>query len=126
MAWEDHPPRESLERILGYLEYIAVEQMDSRDAVWIRLRHYYLNALRTEVVSGSVRYLLYLDVGTTVAMAQLQLLRDGMLNKWPVILYYLDDSVSTRTDPTGHRLVYEVMVKPIPIDESRLMLDEYD
>ncbi len=101
-------PRDALERAVGYVQYVAVEQMDGRDAIVFRLEEweYYVDTV-------SKRYAIYLDVGTTVALAQLQLLRDAMVHQYAVALYFLDDS-----DDTGFRFAYEVMVIPVAFGDG--------
>lgn len=123
MAWVERPARDLLERAVGYVQYVAAEQMDGRDAIIFRLEEYGGRLLLSPVVTltggdasyapSSNKYAIYLDVGTTVAMAQFQLLRDAMVHGYVVALYFLDDTDEAgREDPTGFRFAYEVMVVP--------------
>lgn len=124
MAWVERPARDDLERAVGYVQYVAAEQMDGRDAIVFRLEEYgglgqITRTGERAYDSTSRKYAIYLDVGTTVALAQLQLLRDAMVHGYVVALYFLDDTDdSGRDDPTGFRFAYEVMVVPVTLDEE--------
>ena len=108
---------------MGYVQYVAVEQMDGRDSALFRLEEFgaftWGLTREGERTSDSRRYAIYLDVGTTVALAQLQLLRDAMVHQYAVAIYFLDDTDdSGREDATGFRFAYEVMVIPVAIGDG--------
>lgn len=85
--------------VYGYVEYIQVEQMNSRDQVTVKLRQY--NA-EDDLEGEAFRYTTYLDTGTTVALAQLQLLRQGLDRGGAVKLRYVET--------TDHRWMYSVVL----------------
>lgn len=58
---------------VGYVVRIAVEQEDARDQIWFRMEIY-----RDSNEPVTMDFTIFLDVGTTVALAQLQLLRDAL------------------------------------------------
>ena len=82
----DRPSRSELDRVTGYVRAIQVEQMDDRDQIWCTMD---ITEDTAGLPTGSVNdFAIYLDVGTTVALAQLHLLRAGMANEWVVSLAY--------------------------------------
>lgn len=109
----DHPPSSGLDEIYGYVATIRVEQMDNRDQVWLNLSSY------TQRWSGALHETItqfgaYLDVGTTVVLAQLQLLREANVRGLPVKLRFLDDREGQdRQDPSGNRWFYSVVLYPV-------------
>lgn len=82
----DRPSRSELDQVAGYLRAIQVEQMDDRDQIWCTME---IAEDTAGLPIGSVNdFAIYLDVGTTVALAQLHLLRAAMAHEWGVRLWY--------------------------------------
>lgn len=107
MAWVERPELEDLDRTAGYLRGIGVDQFGERDSLFVQADVYH-----DDGSSENIRYSAYLDVGTTVALAQLQLLRMAMTHDWAVLIRYLDDSAGT-----GNLFFYEIEVVPTSRDE---------
>lgn len=90
MAYLDRPNPDQLSYFWGYVQNLWVEQTGDRDQIRFDLRFYYDyggEAMEFEAEGWNI----YLDAGTTVALAQLQLLRDAIANQWLVLLQYYDD-----------------------------------
>jgi hypothetical protein len=114
VAWVERPESGDLDRTAGYAHAVGVEQMGERDTVFVQLYEYY-----SDGSMENTRYAAYLDLGTTVALAQLQLLRDAMAYGWPVLVRYLDD-----TADTGSRFFYEIEVVALPMTERLFYVND--
>lgn len=99
MAWVDHPSSRDLSWVTGTVDYLQVDQMDTRDQVTVKLRSFVGGLGATY---ESERYTTYLDVGAAVALAQLLLLRQALVHQAQVEIGYLDDG--------SYRWMYSVTV----------------
>lgn len=108
---------DGLETTAGYVDRLWVEQENDRDQVAFRLCEYHTNFGTVGVSSTTNRYCIYLDVGTTVALAQFQLLRDALQNKTMVVIDYLPGD-----DDDSNNYVYLVLLRqsddyPVTVEE---------
>lgn len=104
----------------GYVHSAGVEQEGNHDSIQFKLTIYYKSHspnTADEVFSTNWDFLIYLDMGTTVALAQLQLLRDAMLNTWLVKVRYWQESEDESRQATAIR-VYPNKVFPTTINED--------
>lgn len=87
MSYVERPNYEedNLETFDGYVTELWVEQEDERDQLKFNL---YSQEGSQEY---EITFNIYLDVGTTVALAQLQLLRDAMLHNLLVTVHFKFD-----------------------------------
>lgn len=72
----------------GNVTKLQVEQVDERDQIWCKMKH--------EDGSEDKWYFTYLDEGATVALAQLQLLRDALERNLRLRLDYTTTSSGSR------------------------------
>ena len=68
--------------IYGHVEQIVVEQLDDRDQVHVQID--------PDESEDSKWFYSYLDVGASVTLAQLQILRDALIHDKRVRLGYVD------------------------------------
>lgn len=81
----------------GYVRWIEVSQVGERDTLYFSL---------IDTDNQTQNFYTYLDSGTTVALAQLQLLRDAFASNWYVTVGYMaTDALS------GNYPVYSVRIK---------------
>jgi hypothetical protein len=118
-GWIERPNYDDdrLFETIGYVTSVWVEQENDRDQLWFTLRVYY-----DQVPVGSGRKsaelyrsiekecCIYLDVGTTVALAQLQLLRDALASDG-AILVRLHFSFHTEDEDESMLWVYLVRLE---------------
>lgn len=105
----DRPDPDDLETLKGYVTQIDVIQEGERDLFTFVLVEDFFN-------SGSGRaeewwFWIYLDVGATVALAQLHLLRDAMANDWLVEVdydpdFYIPEGYSGLRPPPPINVIY--------------------
>lgn len=95
MSYIDRPDfdDDGLLELWGYVRRIKIEQENSRDQIWFRLEIFV--EWGGDVVTYDETFTMYLDQGTTVALAQLQLLRDAMQNEWLTYIHYYNDPDSS-------------------------------
>lgn len=107
--WLDRPNFEEDDLIdwYGYVTELWVEQEDERDQIFF--------TLQTELFFGFVlvkeyTFCIYLDVGTTVALAQLQLLRDALEHDYLVRVHTNNADSDTLPSETSNNYVYWLKV----------------
>lgn len=76
-GWLTRPTWEDLLETTGYVEHLSVEQEGERDTLSVGLGVVYDYGRRIE----HARFVIYLDENSTVALAQLQLLRDALRSR---------------------------------------------
>lgn len=109
---EGRPEENELEHIEGYVTSVAVLQVGERDFLRMTVD-------RTSAVGFEMKevwtFFVYLDVGTTVALAQFQLLRDAMMQGWIVEIGYdgPPPEASQLRDTIGELPAYKVTVIPV-------------
>ncbi len=112
MAYIDRPSKELLTYYRGTVSALKVEQYDERDQIWFILDLTEETAALppfgyTLPVGHEVHYLcIYRDIGTTVALAQLQLLRTALMERAEVGVWALRDLATTT------QFVYSVCLYP--------------
>ena len=74
------PDRDTLDHISGIVKEIEVEQTGQRDRV------------RFKLDSSGIRFWTYLDEGTTVTLAQLQILRESLVQQITCIVRHDSDN----------------------------------
>jgi hypothetical protein len=88
MAYVERPSADALDSLVGYVVKISVDQAGNRDQLWFTL-------LSGTILASYVVFVIYLDIGTTAALAQFQILRDAMGTGRPVLVQYLYDEESS-------------------------------
>lgn len=95
MSYLERPGHDQLATVGGYVVKIWVEQEGERDQLKFTLEMF--SQVTGQLSSRQWTFSIYLDVGTTVALAQLQLLRDAMANLWfTEVDYYYDEDWDLR------------------------------
>lgn len=96
MSYLERPDPDELSTVGGYVVKIWVEQSGERDQLKFSLEIFYLSVMG-ELATRTWDFNVYLDIGTTVALAQLQLLRDALANTWYTeVEYHFDDDAERR------------------------------
>ena len=76
---------EGMYQAAGYVLFVQTEKASTRDQIWFGLRRFF------EASYVDQSYMVHLDVDTTVALTQLQLLRDAMTQELPVEVFFWYD-----------------------------------